>query len=472
VQTHRIRALLTYITGDILAAMAGWCLFYLFRKLAIEHVTWNVVQEAVGDIQFRSAILLIPAYWVVFYFLFNFYTDVYRKSRLSELTRTAGLSLLGCVILFFLLLLDDRIKRYHDYYLLIGGLYVLHTAMTMAFRMTILTYTKSQVADGRMSYNTVIVGGTGQATQIYKSISKKSDGFYRFMGFVSVNEKKENGLSSYIPCLGNYADLTDIIEKKGIEEVIIAIESSEHSLLYKIINQFLGQKVRIRILPDAYDFITGNILTGDITGEALIEIEDHPLLPWQRVAKRLFDLFFSAAVLLLTSPLLLVIALKVKMGSPGPVFLLQERLGQYGQPFNMVKFRSMFHNAEEDGPQLSRTDDPRITPFGRTLRKYRLDELPQFFNVILGNMSVIGPRPERSHFIDQITKTAPEYKLLLRIRPGITSWGMVQFGYASTVEEMITRMRYDLLYLHNQSITLDIKILLYTVLIILKGKGK
>ncbi|HYC28535.1 MAG TPA: exopolysaccharide biosynthesis polyprenyl glycosylphosphotransferase, partial [Chitinophagaceae bacterium] len=387
-----------YITGDIFAAIMAWCIFYLFRKLAVEEISWDLFTHITGDPRFRWGIVAIPLYWITWYFLFNFYTDIYRKSRLTELSRTIGLSLLGCVILFFGTLLDDRIRGYSDYYLLIGALFIIHAGITLISRMLILTWAKSKIRSGKYKYNTVIVGGTQQATNIYKAISKRKDGSYNFKGFVSVNELNENGLSKHLPSLGKYQDLPKIIADNEIEDVVVAIESSEHNLLYKIINQFLGQKIRIRILPDAFDFITG-IHTGDIIGEALIEIEDHPLPPWQRAMKRLFDIVFSALVLIFASPLFLGLGWKVKRSSPGQVFFFQERIGQYGQPFRMVKFRSMYKGAEDDGPQLSKTEDPRITPFGRTLRKYRLDELPQFFNVLIGNMSLVGPRPERSHFI-------------------------------------------------------------------------
>jgi exopolysaccharide biosynthesis polyprenyl glycosylphosphotransferase len=472
VHPKRVRAVLLYAAGDMLATLLAWCAFFLFRKIAVEGISWHLLADIWTDTRFRSALIVLPVYWGIFYFLFNFYTDLYRKSRLTELSRTLVLNLLGCIILFFALLLDDQIRDYTDYYLLFGMLYLFHTGAILLSRMSMLTIAKMQLKNGKRSYNTIIVGGTSKATDVYKAIHKKQDGFHRFIGFVTVNDQKENGLSSYLPRQGTYQELPEIIVKEDIEEVVIAIDSSEHNLLYKIVNQFLGYKVRIRILPDAYDFITGNIHTGNVTGEALIEIEDHPLLPWQRVLKRIFDIVASLFVLIFFSPFLLWIAWRVKRSSPGPILFFQKRTGQYGEPFTMVKFRSMYEGAEEAGPQLSRTEDPRITPWGRTMRKYRLDELPQFINVLLGNMSIVGPRPERPHFIEQIVQTAPEYKLLLRIAPGITSWGMVQYGYASSVKEMLTRMRYDLLYLHNQSFTLDIKILLFTILIILKGKGK
>ena len=193
---------------------------------------------------------------------------------------------------------------------------------------------------------------------------------------------------------------------------------------------------------------------------------------WQYSLKRIFDIIISLVAMIILSPVYLVTAIIVKATSPGPVFYAQERIGYLGRPFKMHKFRSMYVDAEQAGPALSKDNDPRITPFGRFMRKVRLDEIPQFYNVLRGTMSLVGPRPERQFYIDQIVKRAPEYLLLQRIKPGITSWGQVRYGYASNVDEMVERLRYDLLYLDNMSLTTDLKILLYTVIIIIQGRGK
>ena len=193
---------------------------------------------------------------------------------------------------------------------------------------------------------------------------------------------------------------------------------------------------------------------------------------WQYSLKRIFDIVISLVAMILLSPVYVVTAIIVKATSPGPVFYAQERIGHLGRPFKMHKFRSMYVDAEQAGPALSKDNDPRITPFGRFMRKVRLDEIPQFYNVLRGTMSLVGPRPERQFYIDQIVKRAPEYLLLQRVKPGITSWGQVRYGYAANVDEMVERLRYDLLYLDNMSLTTDLKILLYTVIIIIQGRGK
>jgi exopolysaccharide biosynthesis polyprenyl glycosylphosphotransferase len=221
-----------------------------------------------------------------------------------------------------------------------------------------------------------------------------------------------------------------------------------------------------------YEILLGRVKMTNVYSEVLIEISPQLMPVWFSVVKRLIDVIASLFVLIIFSPLYLYVAIRVRLSSKGPIFYKQERTGLYGKSFMIYKFRSMYVDSEKEGPKLSQDNDDRCTAWGRVMRKYRLDEIPQFWNVLKGDMSLVGPRPERKFYLDQIAEKAPHVRHLLKVRPGITSWGQVKYGYASNVEEMIQRLKYDILYIDNISLALDIKILFYTVLVILQGRGK
>jgi len=263
-----------------------------------------------------------------------------------------------------------------------------------------------------------------------------------------------------------------VIGQHAVEEAIIAVDSGEHEHISRIMNELEGTGVRIKIIPDMYDILSGSVKMTSIFGAPLIEVNPSIMPAWQFSLKRAIDICASVLALIVLTPVFIVLMIGVKLSSPGPVFFWQERIGKHGRPFRIVKFRSMYPDAERHGPQLSSTSDPRITSFGRWMRKTRMDELPQFWNVLKGEMSLVGPRPERQHFIDAIMEMAPHYRHLHKVRPGITSWGQVKFGYAENVDQMVRRLKFDVLYIENMSIAMDLKILAYTVLIILKGDGK
>ena len=433
-------------------------------------VDLNIVFE---DKNFWIGIIVIPLAWLMLYMLAGSYQKVYFKSRVRELGSTILVTLIGVIVLFFALILDDNIENYRIYYTLFSILYLMQFTLTYVGRLFITTITAKKIHNGEIGYNTLIMGSNGNACAIYEEIKGQmfSSGS-NIVGFVNVFDKDVYKVEKYIPHLGNYKDVAEVIKNYDIEEVIIAIERSETETIDRILVSLESTDVVVKIIPLMQELVFGAVKQEGIWHASLIQVTPEPMPVWQQVAKRLFDIFASILVIVLLSPVYLFTAIMVKLSSPGPVFYKQERIGQHGVPFNMLKFRSMYVNAEDMGPQLSSDDDPRITRWGKFMRKVRLDEIPQFFTVLGGKMSIVGYRPERQYYIDQIVQKAPHYRMLLKIKPGITSWGEVKFGYASTVDEMVERLKYDILYIENMNLAVDIKILIYTALIVVQGRGK
>jgi polysaccharide biosynthesis protein PslA len=339
--------------------------------------------------------------------------------------------------------------------------------------LAFLSLAKRQLSSGKIFFNVLLIGSGKNTADFFNAFTKanKYSG-YTISSFLNTNGNGGLALPSAVKKHSNLSKLNEIILDDHIEEVIITVEKNERALLTKILQQLSDKDVNIKITPDAVDIISGAVQTSNVMGVPLIDVHSGLLQPWQKNIKRFVDLVFSFTALIILSPLLLYAAIRTKLSSKGPVFYLQERLGYKGIPFTIYKFRSMVEDAEKDGPLLSSHYDPRITKWGRVMRKWRLDELPQLINIINGEMSLVGPRPERKFYVDQIVQQHPEYKYLFKVKPGLSSWGMVKFGYASTVEEMIERMPYDLMYVENISLLLDIRIMALTLLILLKGQGK
>jgi len=465
-----------YLLFDVLSAMVAWMLLFLFRKMEFEDISLGNMDLILGDANFWYGILLVPAGWVLLYSLQGSYKRVLRKSRLKELQQTAVATLLGVVILFFVLMLDDEVGQTRHYYASFFFLLAVHFVLTYCCRVVQTTRTVRKVHGRQIGFPTLIVGSQSKAYQTYLDLeNQETYSGNIFSGFVTVDPHgdMDQRLSSIMPCLGAANSIQQLVEKHHIEEVIIAVENSEHTEIQRILRDLNGcGDVIIKITPDARDIILGMVKVDSIFHSPLITINTRLMDEWQYSVKRIFDIVVSALVLILLSPLFLFTALMVHFSSPGPIFYAQERIGFKGRPFKMHKFRSMYVNAEDYGPALSSDNDPRITPWGRFMRKIRLDEIPQFYNVLKGTMSLVGYRPERQYYINQIVKTNPEYLLLQRIKPGITSWGEVKYGYASNVAEMCERLKYDLLYMENMSISTDLKIMIYTVGIVLQGRGK
>ena len=473
-----------YIVFDTLSAMLAWAALFLFRKLHIEQAGASDVNLVFQDTNFWLGLVIVPAAWLALYTMQGTYRNVLRKARVKELIDTVVASVLGVIVIFFSLLIDDEITTYHHYYSSFLFLLAVHFALTYTLRLLVTSQTARKVHSRQIGFPTLMVGAGPKAYQTYLDLeNQETYSGNQLVGYIETSRRQDvetsgkelpkSALDKVIPRLGTLDDLRSLVDKYQIEEAIIAVEENEQGHISEILHAlYCCGDIIIKITPDARDIIVGSVKMNSIFHSPLIVINNRLMEEWEYSVKRIADIVISLVAMVVLSPVYLVTAIIVKCTSPGPVFYAQERIGYHGKPFKMHKFRSMYVNAEEAGPALSKDNDPRITPFGRFMRKVRLDEIPQFYNVLKGTMSLVGPRPERQFYIDQIVERAPEYLLLQRIKPGITSWGQVKYGYASTVDEMIERLRYDLLYLDNMSLTTDLKILVYTVLIIFQGRGK
>lgn len=463
---------LKYIISDLLAVSAGWLLFYVYRFDVTGFLSAGSLQEFLSLTSVQTSLVMGPLAWMALFVFSGYYRNPYFKSYIEEMQITFMTCLCGCLVAFFAMVIDD-VPFFNDE--AIGIVKIVHVShkvylqilLTMfgciftpvyVCRYLITHHTTERIQSGKLGLRTLVIGEGKAAAQLIREFNElKRKAGYLFIAQASANATKE--------------ELARLIEQNDIEAILLSPDLHDQRVLNRITYQLMPFGLPIRIKATNDEMLNGMVHVGALASIPMIEYSPDRFSPFFHNVKRSFDIGVSLLLLLLLSPLYCLIALAVRFDSPGPIFFSQERIGLSGRPFRIYKFRSMRVDAEANGPQLSNESDPRITRLGHYLRKYRLDELPQFWNVLRGDMSLVGPRPERDFYIRQIMDIAPYYSRLLQIRPGITSWGQVKYGYASTIFQMVERMRYDLLYIDNCSLGMDLKILGYTVKIVLTGQG-
>ena len=458
-----------YVLFDLAGSAVAWALFCLVRN-KVEIVAGS--GSAISSEVFISGLLAVPVSWSLLFLLTGFYTISFRRSRAEELAYSLAVTIPFVIILFFVLIMYNFITSSKLYFDLLKTLFLLLFTFTYIPRLVITSLTARKVHKGVLGYKTLLIGSNGLAHDIYKRINdEKIRSGNILAGYVSIKNGKSGMFDHKLDYLGNLKELPGIIAEHKIEQVIIAIEENEHNNIGSIIGKLEYRDVTIKAIPSLKDILTGRVEHTAIFGTPLLELSNRLMPEWQANIKQIFDYSFALIMLILSSPLILILSLLIYSSDKGPVIYSQKRIGKNGKPFTIYKFRSMHTSAETGSPVLSSKNDSRITPVGKFMRKHRLDEIPNLINVLKGEMSFVGPRPERQYFIDRIVETAPHYLRLMKVKPGITSWGQVKYGYASSVEEMIERLEFDLLYLENMTLLIDLKILIYTFFIILKGKG-
>jgi exopolysaccharide biosynthesis polyprenyl glycosylphosphotransferase len=462
------------LIADAIALIASWYLFY-FVRFELGIVAGETSQAPVD--LFVPA-LVIAVFWIAVFAFFGLYKNIYLISRFDELLRVGKVSILGTLILFFVLFIDNlgwsqsniqNAKTYTFSYWL-----VVFISVSVA-RIIVRTYEISQVKKGKGLHRAIIIGTGETARDIKENLDRNRLSGMNVIGFVSEKSLEESGsgMIGDVPVIGSIDKVRDIINKEQVKDVIVALENEDTGKLIEIVDQIDIPDVSVKIVPGFIHLITGLNQTNQIFGLPLIEVMPDPMPSWEKLTKRMFDMVLSLIILTITAPLFIVLAVLIRITSAGPAIFRQERIGLYGNPFIMYKFRTMYADAEKrSGPVWAKENDPRITPLGYWLRKLRLDEIPQLANVLKGDMSLVGPRPERDHFVQQFKKQIPLYTRRLRVRPGITGWAQVKWKYDESFEDVKEKTKYDLFYVENMSLRMDFKILLNTIMTVVKGKGQ
>ncbi len=450
--------LLKYITADFIFSGLMWLVFNMIRFREIGHYYgFNDFFYYISSPQVLKGQIFVPFFWLLLSYYSGYYNRPLGKSRLDEFLASFWTSLLGTFVLFFVIVLNDLPPNEYIYYRLFTALFFLSFLFTYFPRLIITQIAVRKIRRRQWTVNTLIIGNGEKAGLVTHMLQQPVDAVaYHIVDYVGSE---------------NVKDLSSLIREKQVSEIIVAIDSKDDSDLLKILYSLYQYQLPIKVPLSNHKLLTGGIRVQSITGVPLVDLSANKMSESAKNIKNTADIIVAILALVILSPLYLYLAIRVKLDSKGPVIFRQERIGYMGKPFTIYKFRTMREDAEKEGPLLSSGSDRRVTDFGRFMRKYRLDELPQLWNILKGDMSLVGPRPEREYYIRQIVRKAPWFYLLHNVKPGLTSWGMVRYGYAKTVDEMVERIEYDIIYYENMSLLVDLKILIYTVRTIFMGRG-
>ena len=418
-------------------------------------------------------LLVIYFYWLIIFFFVGMYRTWFASSRFDELSTLFKASFVGIFILFFLIFYDDAThgattaSRYLIF--IYWGLFLLFVSIG---RIAVRSLQRNLLIKGVGRKNAVIVGFNPKAKNIHNTLEK-----YRGLGldvkaYVAVEEENVGKEFNGVKVLDTYKNVVEVAHKVVAEEIILALEKHEDDVTIYVIDKCDKENFGLKIVPDLYEIVSGQARTSQIYGFPLIDIMPQLMPEWEKKIKRLMDIVVSLLILIVTFPITFLVAIAIKLDSKGPVFYRQERMGQGGKIFKVFKFRSMINDAEKHtGPTWSAKNDPRVTRVGKFIRRTRIDEIPQMINVLKGEMSLVGPRPERPYFVEKLSKEIPLYTRRLKVRPGVTGWAQVKHKYDETIEDVKTKLRYDLFYIENMSLRMDLKILFRTIFVVMLGKG-
>lgn len=467
-----------YVVGDLLATSLAWFVFNIIRYTQIVIPQGMTIPSFSAYYSINPVIqgqIFFPLMMMGLYYLSGYYNRPLFRSRLDELLTTVSTAIIGSIIIFFLALVNDPIPDRASNIELVAILFALLFSIVYLVRLSITAYGLKKINRGKLTRPMVVIGVNNDARRLRHRMESTPGRGHKVVAFVNpggLSAETQKETFDGLPVL-SIDELASSKETLGLVALLIpeGISAGKTADFSEVLNRLFPLEIPILVSPSSMQPASHLQNLRDIAGEPLINICSARMSDSTQNLKRVGDILVSSAALVLLSPLFAIFAILIKRDSKGPVFYRQERIGYHKKPFRIIKFRTMVADAEPAGPRLSSEGDSRITRLGRFMRKYRLDELPQFVNVLKGEMSLVGPRPEREFFIRQILKKAPYYSLLHQVRPGITSWGMVKHGYASTVDEMVERARFDLIYLENISLMVDLKILLHTVNTVIKGRG-